>query len=346
MTLTLASAPAQDNPTPFRWETACVLSFDLLRIQREDRIIMKPPVWKEKTMRVAARVVCSILALNWLFAQDPRTEFEVASVKSAMQGASRTGVRGGPGTKSPTSWSAEGLPALNLITTAYHVPPQLVSGPSWLSTERFDIVARVPQGATREEFRVMLQSLLRQRFQLEVHAEKSETPVYELSVPKTGLKFKESEEPPLAPEAAATTAWTPPASTSAIPLNRSGCVAIPAGGPTMMTFDGCTAVRALKQPMDWLVGLMTATLGQPIVDSTGLKGKYDFVFSYRTQARAQAVVPPPAEGGAAIPIAPDPEKRGDLWDAVQEQLGLRLESRRMLLDSVVVDHMEKKPKEN
>uniref|UniRef100_Q028A5 Uncharacterized protein n=1 Tax=Solibacter usitatus (strain Ellin6076) TaxID=234267 RepID=Q028A5_SOLUE len=291
-------------------------------------------------MRVIAGIVCSILGLACVSAQDPHPEFEVASVKGAAPGASRTGVHGGPGTKTPTSWSAEGLPALNLITTAYHVPPQLVSGPGWLSTERFDIVARVPQGATRAEFRVMLQSLLRHRFQLTVHIEKKETQVYELSVSKTGPKFKESVEPPPAPKIAPTTTWTPPASTSDIPLDRSGCAAIPVGGPMMMTFDGCTAVRAMKQPMDWLVGLMTVSLGRPVVDSTGLAGRYDFVFSYRMQS------PPSVGGGEVIPIASDPQKGRDLWNALQEQLGLKLESRKMLLDGVIVDNMEKKPREN
>ena len=80
-----------------------------------------------------------------------------------------------------------------LLTIAYHVPSQMISGPAWLTTERYNIDARLPHGATKDDFRLMLQNLLKDRFKLTVHTEKVEMGIYELVIAKGGPKLKESD---------------------------------------------------------------------------------------------------------------------------------------------------------
>src|SRR6185369_276003 len=148
----------------------------------------------------------------------PKLTLEVASIKPSsvpMGGPMRVGSRGGPGTPDPGRYTTENMSLSNLISTAYDLKRYQYSGPSWLDGERFDIVAKVPEGATKEQFRVMLQNLLAERFKVAVHREKKEMQVYELLVAKGGLKIKESveepaETPPGGPAAGSSGTAAPP----------------------------------------------------------------------------------------------------------------------------------------
>ena len=113
----------------------------------------------------------------------------------------------------------------------------------------------------------------------------------------------------------------------------------------MMTVD-CAAVRVTRQSMEWLVGLLSSQTHRIVTDGTGLKGKYDFVFSWKTEHDPMGVAPPLAEGGVPLAGVPDLDKGPTLLIALRERLGLKLEPRKTMLDGVVVDHMEKKPTEN
>src|SRR5258706_15278617 len=143
---------------------------------------------------VAILVVCSAVCAQQ---PDSALTFEVASIKPAAppeMGMMRVGSRGGPGTGDPTRFTASNFSLSNLITTAYDLRPYQLTAPSWVNSERFDVVAKVPEGATKEQFRAMLQNLLVERFKLVIHRETKELPVFELVVGKGGPKFKESAD--------------------------------------------------------------------------------------------------------------------------------------------------------
>src|SRR5580700_6734077 len=123
--------------------------------------------------------------------------FEVASVKPsalpAGNGVIRLGRQDGPGSGDPGRVTYSFSTIRDLIVEAYSVKRSQVSGgPNWLDSERFDIVAKVPQGATKEQVKVMLQNLLAERFKLTLHRETKELPLYALVVGAKGPKLKDS----------------------------------------------------------------------------------------------------------------------------------------------------------
>lgn len=130
--------------------------------------------------------------------------FEVASVKPSAPVPPSGRVyfgppRGGPGTPDPgqITWTYATLRAL--LMTAYDVKGYQISGPAWLASERYDIAAKVPAGATQEQVDVMWQNLLLERFGLRLHHESKEFKVEELVVAKGGPKLKETAQDPTAP---------------------------------------------------------------------------------------------------------------------------------------------------
>lgn len=118
-----------------------------------------------------------------------RNEFEVASVKPSpppVGGMLMVRMSGGPGRPDPTLFTCENCSLSNLITIAYGIQHYQLSGVDWLQASMFDVNAKVPKGATQDQFKLMLQSLLADRFKLAVHHESKDLPVYELVVAKGG----------------------------------------------------------------------------------------------------------------------------------------------------------------
>lgn len=140
------------------------------------------------------------------FTQDaPKSiEFEVASAKPAAPqtgGGVFVGVRGGPRTKDPTRIAYVNESFRNLPTEAYAVKAYQVSGPDWIDDQRYDMTAKVAEGATKDHVRVMLQNLLTDRFKAVFHHETREFPNFELTVAKSGSKLRlSSSTPPAATE--------------------------------------------------------------------------------------------------------------------------------------------------
>src|SRR5215471_18730975 len=129
-------------------------------------------------------------------AQTPASPtFEVASIKPAApqeMGRMMIGTRGGPGTPDPTHATFTNVSLTMLINMAYGVRDYQVTAPGWMDSARFDVLAKVPEGATKEDFKLMLQNLLAERFKLVVHKDTKEAPVYALLTGKNGSKLKES----------------------------------------------------------------------------------------------------------------------------------------------------------
>jgi uncharacterized protein (TIGR03435 family) len=254
-------------------------------------------------------VLCTQLAI----AQPP--SFEVASVKPAAPTPPGKGgftVQGGPGSSDPGLATFTNIDLISLVAMAHGIQRHQLSGPDWLGITRFDITARVRPKTTQDEYRLMLQNLLTERFQLTLHRTRKELQVYELELAKNGLKLKE-----LPVDVAATTQGVrPPPPYSAPPLGYQGPVNVVLG----------------KASMERLASVLSGLLGEPVLDGTGLQGNYEIKF--------RALV----EGHSSGTAATNPEL--DLFEALQEQLGLRLVRKKRLIEVLVVDHMEKAPTGN
>ena len=291
-------------------------------------------------------------------------QFEVASVKPSPPPALnriRIQMGGGPGTPDPGRINYENVSLKMVLAKAYGVRNSQISGPAWLDSERFDIVARLPDGATKEQFAVMLQNLLIERFRLALHREKKDLPTYALVVAKNGPKFKASAEEPGAADSKnpAEPAQPPPAMMGKPVMGKDGFPEMPAGGRggMMVMMNGRAKLVASRMSMDDLADRLSSQLDRPVTDLTGLTGKYDFTLYYSPEGLASPMgglpikQPPPGETagegrGALGANAPDGEAGPGLFTAVQEQLGLRLEPRKAPVDLLIIDHLEKVPTDN
>lgn len=258
-----------------------------------------------------------ILSVGVALGQTPvsKVDFEVASVRPA---APTTGhfqyhmtmrIDGGRAVMSNAS-------LVDLIGTAYRVKAFEISGPSWMSTEKFDIIAKLPDGSTAEQVPEMLQSLLAERFKLTIHRAPKDLPGLALVVGKKGPKLKVS--PP--EEASASSGWS-----------RS------------FGQDGTMHIDARNLTMPALADLVARFLDYPVKDMSEIKGSYDMGLDFssedlRTGSRTSGVL-------AAGP-AGDSDSSTSLVFASLEKLGLKLERRRLAIDAIVVDQLERAPTAN
>jgi uncharacterized protein (TIGR03435 family) len=247
-------------------------------------------------------------SVAWAQAQPPY-KFDVATVKPNSTDDHRIMMRFGGRT------SATGVNLKLLMTVAYDVRDfQIVGGPGWLATDRFDIVAKaegVPDQLTPEQFRPMLVALIEDRFQLKIHRETKEMPVYALVVAKNGTKLKANAGEP---------------------------------GPRLRMGRG--QLNGTKVPLKMLVQQLAQQLGRPVVDKTGLTGDYDFTLTWTPQPGEGGAMfaGPGGPGGPEGPPPSDPDGPS-IFAAIQEQLGLKLESDKGPVEILVLDQVEK-PTEN
>jgi uncharacterized protein (TIGR03435 family) len=255
------------------------------------------------------RLVGFFFAIGLAFGQaQAKLEFEVASIRASQPGTRRA-FSGGPSTTDPTRYTAVGAILEDILVDAYGLGVDRMSVPEWMATSRdhFELVAKVPEGATREQFRIMFQNLLAERFHLAAHLEKRNFTVYELTVAKGGLKMKESVADPNAP--------APPAPVRA---NKDGVVSVTGSQLSMADI-----AKEFKRS------------GATIIDKTGLTGTYDLRLAYDQQTG----------GRSADEIRANPATQ-EFINAVQKQLGLQLQRTTPPLDFLVVDHADKAPTPN
>jgi uncharacterized protein (TIGR03435 family) len=264
--------------------------------------------------------------------------FEVASVKPSplVKPGERVfygPARGGPGTTDPGQITWTYARFVDLLMTAYDVRNYQISGPAWLENERYDVVAKVPADATKEQVRVMWQSLLAERFGLALHHEPREFRVDELVVAKGGAKLKESAE-----DAPAVMAGKPPELRDG-KMNGPGLITMVMPGAN----GASVQAYAKAMPMSRLTALLGNQVNLPVLDKTGLDGFYDFTLEF-TAAVLPGAAPAAAGGQGAGAIAGDPGPNLDA--ALQQQLGLRLVGSKAKLDVIVIDKAEKVPTAN
>jgi uncharacterized protein (TIGR03435 family) len=297
--------------------------------------------------------------------------FDVASVRAAApidQATIFAGLRAG---KRPESVRLEGPRATytymslkDLIAYAYKVRTYQVSGPEWLATDRFDIAAKLPDGASRDDVPGMLQALLVERFKLAAHLETKEHPVVGLTVAKGGAKLKEStatneaidESAPLKPGETKTDSVD---GQVRLMRNSDGSTTYNMGtrGKFTLRVDGETGTMHLEASGMTLKGLavMLSSLGggngRQVVDQTGLKGNYDLAVDFSlsdlvSSLRDQGIEVPVRPGaGAASSAASDPGGDTTVSDALGKQ-GLKLVNTKAEVEQLVVDAVEKSPTEN
>lgn len=258
------------------------------------------------------------------------------------------------------------MPLKALIATAYDLKYYQVSGPAWMETEYFDIVAKMPEGATKDDALAMLRALLEERFKLVARRETQEHKVLALVIGKNGPKLKVSPPDPVLDEAA-------PLKSGEIQLkgddgsmritkNPDGSTTINTGSKGIVTQRIDTQEQVIhfessKITMAGFADMLTSILrmgggqGLQVVDQTGLKGNYQVSFDRSladlvATARAQGVMVPPEASVTSDPAQPAAPGGGSTIYASVEKLGLKLEERKLPVEQLVVDHIEKTPTEN
>jgi uncharacterized protein (TIGR03435 family) len=299
--------------------------------------MMARPVPLRWTVRVALASAMSLWLVASAFADGPPADarFETASVKRADPSLPGSRMAVQPGRVEIT-----GMAVRQLLRNALQVPEyQIVGFPDWVNSERFSILAKIPEGTPQGAVPAMLLALLKDRFQLALHTESREMPVYALIVAGRDGRVGQNLKP------------TTPECQKEIDTIRAGGAGARVGParaapPDFSKGAPCgfmTTVPGLSmgsgQSLQALVPLLTNAAGRPVVDSTGLTGLFDFTLRWAFDP-AQGTgplggQPPGAPVAAADPDAPT------LFTALQEQLGLKLDSRRLPMEVVVIDRIER-----
>jgi len=256
--------------------------------------------------------VAAVVSAGALFAQTSAVrpkfdEFEVASIKKADPEATGRYIR----MQTAHQFLAHNHALKTLIAAAYDVSPQAISGgPAWVESERYEILAKAPNDVrpSLNEQMAMLRALLAARFKLAFHREQKEMSVYALTLAKGGPKLKESTvQPDATPEGPPALAFV-----VALPLLRLSA-----------RYASVDEVASLFQ---------RSALERPVVDRTGLSGRYDFDLTFAVDETLF---------GGALGKGSDDAKMPGFFAALQEQLGLKLEATRGPVSALVIDHAEK-----
>jgi uncharacterized protein (TIGR03435 family) len=268
-----------------------------------------------------------------------RLEFEVASVKPSAQQDSQVNV--GVHIDGAQVHIAS-LSLKEYIYVAYRVKFYQVVGPDWLTSARYNVDAKLPAGGTRDQVPEMLQALLADRFQLKMHRETREIPVYALTV-SGPLKLKEIPPDPGDPA-------TPTAGDSvnvAVSGGRNG-VNMDYGHGSIFAF-GNNKFEAKKMSMPLCAAALGRFLDRPVVDMTGLTGMYDFTLPLSEEDSMALLIRSAVAAGIQLPPEAMRVLEGNtdasVFSAVHD-LGLKLEPRKSPLEVVVVDDVRKTPTEN
>jgi uncharacterized protein (TIGR03435 family) len=179
---------------------------------------------------------------------------------------------------------------------AWGIQESQISGPEWIRSERYDIVARADRPAAVEELKPMMRALLRERFGLEFHHEQKELTAYEMTVAKGGHKMKEA-----------------------------------AAGEKMSRENTAISTIAKAMTMREFADFISQPLAMPVVDHTGLSGRYDFVLNFTAYLPA----------GERVMTPSFDNNNGIILSAIQGELGLKLESRKLAVEIYVIDRVER-----
>jgi uncharacterized protein (TIGR03435 family) len=288
---------------------------------------------RQTFMQRSVLLALGLITTGVAFGQATQTAapaFDVASIKPAAPGQRGRMIRGMPGGR----LNVTNMPLKELIQLAYHVQPfQITGGPPWLASESWDIVAKPDADPGPNQMPLMLQSLLADRFAFKFHKETRELPVYALVLGKQGDKTPGLTES----KPGSCTQIDPAAGPPPMPAPGQKPTVKPCGRIMM----GFNTLDATAQTLDQLATVLSRTLGRTVIDKTGLTGKYDMHLEWTPDESqmSQIQLPPDAPKPTFDPAGPS------IFTAVQEQLGLKLESQKGPVEVFVIDHAEK-PAEN
>jgi uncharacterized protein (TIGR03435 family) len=295
-------------------------------------------------MNTTNRILGLIFGATAAFAQNSpgpektlRPEFEVATIRPSAQGledGATAGVR-----IDGAQFRAATLTLKDYIGTAYRVKLYQISGPDWIGSDRFDISATLPPGTTTQ-IPEMMQHLLEDRFQLKIHRDKKDFPVYVLEVAKGGLKMQANAPDPNAEDAKAPLTISGSGSAQGISVNL--------GRGSSYAFAN-NKFEAKRVTMATLAEILERFVDRPIVDLTDLKGSYDFALDITDEDYRVMLIRAGVNSGVSLPPQAlrllDGASTASLFDAMQK-VGLKLDARKAPLDVVVVDDARKTPTDN
>ena len=233
--------------------------------------------------------IAALFAIGGMAFAQP--SFEVASVRLTPPGSIGFTSTSNSGA---ATFTATNITLELLIAMAFGVESnRILSKQSWIESEHYDVSAKAPggQGISNEQLKPMLRQLLADRFKLSVHREPKEVQGYSLQVAKGGAKLEASKG-----------------------IQSRG--AILKGG-----------LRGYDIPLDTLAGMLSTPLGRPVVNETGLEGKFDISLDYAIDGAADSTLP-------------------SIFTALQERLGLKLIPQKVRIETLVIDHAERIPSEN
>jgi len=264
-------------------------------------------------------------------------EFDVASVrpltaKEAADGSVTLGL------KVDAAQVRIALPMRDILAIAYRVKPYQILGPEWMTSERFDINAKIPVGVSPEKMPEMLQSLLNDRFGVRLRREKKEMPVYALLLGKPPLRMRESV---INPNEA------PPAAVAVTGTGSAAGVSLNLGNGSYYSFMG-GKFEAKKVNAAGMAAVLERFTDRPMMDLTELKGTYDFEFNVTPEDSQTLMIRAAINAGAQLP--PQAlrllDDGGNPLESAADQLGLKLESRRMPIEILIIDQISKAPTDN
>jgi uncharacterized protein (TIGR03435 family) len=236
--------------------------------------------------------------------------FQSASIHPSRTGPGMPSGRMYIGGRGSVTFTATNASLASLVIAAYELRPYQLSGPGWMESDRFDITAKEPPGTAAPQIRIMLQNLLATRFKMAVHRGTKDVSQYQLTV-LPGKPLLANTAPPAAV----------PGETEA--REPDALQTEPGAHLSMAIGQGGGRITTTGETMGQLAQLLEAPLHEPVIDATGLKGKFAFRLEW-AQADAQ----------------------NTLAEALKTQLGIKLEHKKRPIDILIVDHAEKHPTQN
>jgi uncharacterized protein (TIGR03435 family) len=273
-----------------------------LEIWRSSTAVGGNSMISRKLFVLSAATLLTVSVADAMPTTPTRLTFEVASINSSRPSAGPIyTIKPMPG---GNGYTVQNSPFKLMMSLMYKVPMrQIVGGPDWINTDRFDIEARADHPSSVDDLHSMFQNLLADRFNLRFHKEVKEGPVYALTVDKSGLKMKADGT----------------GQALGIPI-------VPKAG------GGFTGTRVPMQYLSWWLGQQLQNDGRPVVDQTGLSQSYDFTLSFAPQL-------PPNVSRDSLPR--EIQDLPSIFEAVQQQLGLKLEPQRGPVEYYIIDNVEK-----
>jgi uncharacterized protein (TIGR03435 family) len=252
----------------------------------------------------------AVVAAGQAFAPTGSLTFDVASIKPSRPGAEEGGLHPAPG---GLRYIGSNWVLRNYLSVAYQVKPsQIAGGPGWVDTEFYDLNAEAEKPSSIEALHIMLQNLLTERFKLRFHFETKEMSAYVLTVDKGGPKSLKVH---------------PEAGGGDLNFNKSA---------EQFLHEAWTARCA---SMDYFAFVLSPIFDRPILNQTGLNGCFDFQIKFTQE------LPPNLQEGQLVNGVPIDASGPAIFQALQVQLGLKLESKKTPVATLFLDHAER-PVEN